>query len=185
MRGGSSCEISFLNSGFVGTTPENGYQGGRTSKRKVPQGVYKKRGRRIQKNAPPPWGGETILSEKELQAELQSPGAMCGVWMKESASREIVVDAGSADAAPSPLRVIEDVEGFGAKLEAGRLFDLKMFQKRHVKVGAARHMKQITPRISESETRGSSKCARIKEQGTFTLKIRCTGRSWSSVRITY
>lgn len=46
---------------------------------------------------------------------------------KKTASGDVVVDARTADTAASPLGVIEDVEGFGSKLEASGFVDLKAY----------------------------------------------------------
>src|ERR1700687_681866 len=105
--------------------------------------------------------------------------------MKETASGDIVVDACAADAASCPLSVVEDVEGFGSKLEACRFVDLKVFEKRHVEIGPARHIQEITSGISKREAAGKRERAGIEKQGTGSSVRRGAGRSWGSVGVAH
>src|SRR5271157_3948506 len=123
--------------------------------------------------------------EQELQTKLQRTRAMCGARMPEIASVYVIVDAGAADTASGPLRVVEDVEGFGAELEACPFVDLKQFEQRHVKIGPARHIQEITPGISKGKPTRIGEGAGIEEQGARSPVGRSAGRRWSSVGVAH
>ncbi len=110
---------------------------------------------------------------------------MRSIGMEETATGEVVVDAGTGDAASRPLSVVEDVEGFCSKFEARCFVDLEVFEKGHVKVGPPRHVQEITPGISKREAAGESERAGIEKQGTRSAELRGTGRRWGGVGVSH
>src|SRR6266403_2630692 len=107
-----------------------------------------------------PRGVEPISSEQELQTKLQRPRSMRSGGMQEAGAGKILVDV-STGAAPTPLRVVEDVESLCPKFKSHRFSNLKELKERHVKIRAPRHMKNVATRIAERKAAGRCKCAGV------------------------
>src|SRR5580693_7016385 len=66
-----------------------------------------------------------------------------------------------------PLRVIEDVERFGAELDGPFLLDFKMLEQTHVEVGTRRVLHNIALRCPEGQPFRRRKRRRIEKQRTI------------------
>src|SRR5437867_7834021 len=64
----------------------------------------------------------------------------------------------------SPLRVVEHIKRFRAKLEGFVVRDGYIPKERHIEVSSTRITKQIATRIAERKTTRRSECCRIEQQ---------------------
>ena len=64
----------------------------------------------------------------------------------------------------SPLRVVEHVEGFRAKLDRNLLRRLEDFVNRHIKIRAPRIIQAVASGIAESQPLSLDKCRTVEER---------------------
>src|SRR2546423_12509739 len=99
--------------------------------------------------------------KNELQSELQNAGIVRCIGLQETIGAQGVSKAadgayaaGRSGAAPqiAELRVVKNVEGFGAELQSNALVNGKALEHGHVEVGGVRIGEPISAHIAESQT---------------------------------
>src|ERR1700722_7718444 len=74
------------------------------------------------------------------------------------------------------LRVVEDIEGFGAKLDQTVFGDSEVLEECHVEVQATWVIQGVSAGIAEGQALGRRKCSGIQQKGTETSSIISTCR---------
>jgi len=101
----------------------------------------------------------------------QAIGAACGIHVAGGiegatvAAGNVACGIAAIGIVEPELGVIENVEGFRAKLEGGGFAGLEVFQQGHIKVQAIRVVGRIAPDVAEGKPLRGSIFVGIEEQG--------------------
>src|SRR5580658_1371553 len=115
-------------------------------------------------------------------AALEATGVAGGIIQSAVAGDGVAARIALVRIVNAELGVIENVEGFRAKLEVAALGDFEVLQESNIKVQTVGIAHEIAACVSESQAHGSAECSGIAQDGADTLRIICTERR-GSVRV--
>src|SRR5277367_88354 len=108
--------------------------------------------------------GQTAMSlEDKLRGKLQDARVVRSGRGEECRGRAIVRSIARRIIYLAELRVIEDVEGLGAKLEAHRFVNGEVLEQAHIEVRAMGHVQHVASRVAVGESLRSGKRIAVEE----------------------
>jgi len=145
-----------------------------------------------------------LVSEDELQTEFTDPRYMNSTGVQKIGRNLLIVGvaihtvlrarasrtgvrhiAATGIVHTIPLRMVEDIESLGAKLDRFGLFEFEALEQSHIEIETARSSQRITARVAKSEACGLRVSSGIVKQGPIDSIRHRVEHRFGTVRISH